>query len=198
LPNAGSPGANLQSQLDDTPLASLGALAEHAQSAMDDTFPCEGQPVQPSMAGGPMEGVLAALADTPTDDEALDTEKPAKRQKLAGETDDEALDTEKPAKRQKLAGEKPTEPYQLQPPRSPPERKSPTEDEALLQQVPVGLRTQAIKNFASAKSMHESQVNWSVVAGSPEGAIYWVSADTDMCAQSAMVQRMKRALPEVI
>ena len=145
-----------------------------------------------------MEGVLAALADTPTDDEALDTEKPAKRQKLAGETDDEALDTEKPAKRQKLAGEKPTEPYQLQPPRSPPERKSPMEDEALMQKVPVGLRTQAIKNFASAKSMHESQVNWSVVAGSPEGAIHWVSADIDMCAQSAMVQRMKRALPEVI
>jgi hypothetical protein len=194
LPNAGSPGANLQSQLDDTPLASLGALAEHAQSFMDDTIPCEGQPAQPSMAGGPMEGVIAALADTPTDDEALDTEKPAKRQKLAGETDDEALDTEKPA----IAGEKLTEPYQLQPPRSPPERKSPMEDEALMQKVSVGLRTQAIKNFASAKSMHESQVNWSLVAASPEGAIYWVSADTDLNAQSKMVQRMKRALPEVI
>jgi hypothetical protein len=166
------------------------------------------------MAGGPMEAVIASLADTPTDNEALDTEKPAKRQKLAGETDDEALDTEKPAKRQKLAGEtddealdtekpaiageKPTEPYQLQPPRSPPERKSPMEDEALMQKVSVGLRTQAIKNFASAKSMHESQVNWSLVAASPEGAIYWVSADTDLNAQSPMVQRMKRALPEVI
>ena len=195
MPNAGSPGAN---QFDDTPLASLGALAEHAQSAMDDTFPCEGQPVQPSMAGGPMEAVIASLADTPTDNEALDTEKPAKRQKLAGETDDEALDTEKPAKRQKLAGEKPTEPYQLQPPRSPPERKSPIEDEALMQKVPSGLRTQAIKNFARAKSLNESQVTWGLVAGSPEGAIHWASADLNMGAQSAMVQRMKRALPEVL
>ena len=146
------------------------------------------------MAGGPMEAVIASLADTPTDNEALDTEKPAKRQKLAGETDDEALDTEKPA----IAGEKLTEPYQLQPPRSPPERKSPMEDEALMQKVSVGLRTQAIKNFASAKSMHESQVNWSLVAASPEGAIYWVSADTNWHSQSAMMQRMKRALPEVI
>ena len=165
-----------------------------AQSAMDDAFPCEGQPAQPSMAGGPMEAVIASLADTPTDNEALDTEKPAKRQKLAGETDDEALDTEKPA----IAGEKLTEPYQLQPPTSPPERKSPTEDEELLQQVPLGLKCQAIKNFARAKSLNESQVTWGLVSGSPEGAIHWASADLNMGAQSAMVQRMKRALPEVI
>jgi hypothetical protein len=175
LPNAGSDGANTQSQLDDTPLAALGALAERAmpaQPSMDDG-PCEGQPAQPSMFGGPMEGVIAALADTPTDDEQMP----------AG---------------QKPAGEKPTKQYQLQPPASPPERKSPTDDEALLQEVPPGLKGQAIKNFARARSLKESQVTWGLVAGSHEGAIYWASEDLNMGAQSAMVQRMKRALPEVL